>query len=67
MREVIERPCAMPIEVETLRNDKYQIKLTVAGESDYLLRGEAERLFKALFKALDELDKRTDRKERKRA
>lgn len=65
LKTVIERPCSMPIEVETLNNGKYVIKLTLCGEVEYLTKDDAERLFKALFIALGEVDDRLDRKEKR--
>ena len=61
----LERPGAMPIEVETLTNGKYVIKLTVAGEDDYLTYEDACALFKALFIAIGEVDDKIDRKEKR--
>lgn len=62
----LERPCAMPIEIEVLDNGKYVIKLTVAGEADYLTYEDACALFKALFIAIGEADDKVDRKEKLR-
>ncbi len=67
MKVVKERLCDTPIGVETLNNGKYVIKLTIAGESDYLTIEDAAWLFKHLFLALGELDDKIDRKERKGA
>lgn len=64
MKITIERPCAMPIEVETLNHSKYVVKLTVAGEKDLLTYDEAVELFTAMFVAIGEIDDRIDRKER---
>jgi hypothetical protein len=67
MKTVIERPCDMPIEIETINAGKYVIKLTVAGEVDYLNLEDAISLFRALFIAIGEVDDKLDRKEIKRA
>ena len=67
MKVTIERPCAMPIEIETLRHGKYVAKLTVAGEKDLITLEELHELFKAIFLVLGEVDEKIDRKERKRA
>ena len=61
----IERPCDMPIEVETLDNGEYVIKLTIAGEVDYLTYEVATALFRALFLALGEEDAKAERRELK--
>ncbi len=61
----LERPGAMPIEVETLTNGKYVIKLTVCGEVDYLTYEDSCALFKALFIAIGEVDDRLDKKEKR--
>ena len=67
MREVIERLGCMPIEVETLDNGKYVVRIAIAGETDYLTLEELHKLFRALFLALGVVDKKIDRKESKGA
>ena len=70
MRVVIERPCAMPLVVETnegLSREKYPVKVSLAGETEYLTLQEAHDLFRGLFKVLDEIDDRTDREEIKKS
>ena len=66
IKEKIERFVGMPIEVETLDNGKYAVKIVVCGETDFLTYEELDALYKALMRCLDESDRQEDKAERRR-
>lgn len=58
VKETIDRcHTGMPIILETIpENREYRMKITIAGETEYLTYAESRQLFRALFLCIGEIE-----------